>query len=153
MLDLMFVVWMAEYTTQCKNEESCENRVAQRDGEKLEEVLRAQAVLGVEKHSPAKTNKEGGHGEEQERLVLQPQCLQTARLHLAPVGDSVVEGQQRKGFQVDVMLKLLWCRMMLVMLVPPPGARHSAANSVNNLLQTPVNRDLPSKAVMTALVH
>ena len=51
------------------------------------------------------------------------------------------------------MLQLLGRRVVLVVLVAPPGARHAAAHAVNKFLEGAVDRNLARQRVVARLVH
>mmetsp|Transcript_12830 Transcript_12830/g.43442 ORF Transcript_12830/g.43442 Transcript_12830/m.43442 type:complete len:326 (+) Transcript_12830:743-1720(+) len=126
------------------------DRVAHGERGQLLVVLGAQHVPGVEVELPPEGHDERGHGGEELGLHPDPALEQGAPDLLRDPG---VEGDEREGVQIHVMLELLRRGVVLVVLVAPPGARHAAAHAVEHHLERAVRRDVARQRVVAALVH
>mmetsp|Transcript_19822 Transcript_19822/g.53073 ORF Transcript_19822/g.53073 Transcript_19822/m.53073 type:complete len:273 (-) Transcript_19822:44-862(-) len=99
---------------------------------------------------PEECHQKATDRNEEHTLHAQP-GLQDGAARLAQ--DTRVEGHERQGVEVHVVLQLLWCGVVLVVLVAPPRTRHATAHTVENDLQHPVSGDVARHRVVTSLVH
>mmetsp|Transcript_986 Transcript_986/g.2681 ORF Transcript_986/g.2681 Transcript_986/m.2681 type:complete len:377 (+) Transcript_986:272-1402(+) len=135
---------------QVLEDDAEQEHVAERHRNELAVPFGPERVARVEVHLPARRDEEARHGDEEVALQLQP------TLRERPLGlgrDPGVERDERQRVEVDVVLELLGRRVVLVVLVPPPGAAHAAAHAVDDLLQKPVELDVARERVVARLVH
>mmetsp|Transcript_28222 Transcript_28222/g.65961 ORF Transcript_28222/g.65961 Transcript_28222/m.65961 type:complete len:216 (-) Transcript_28222:256-903(-) len=104
-------------------------------------------MLRVHDELPAEGDERGDNAAEEKG------CLpRDPRLVLCFAGDERVEGDQRQSLQVWVSTQLLRRRVMLVVLVAPVAAGHTAANAICDHLQVPIHLDVPRQRVVAAFV-
>ena len=66
--------------------------------------------------------------------------------------DEFVECDERQSLQVWVGSQFLRCRVVLVVLVAPIAARHTAAEAIHEHLDVAVDLDVPGERVVAAFV-
>ena len=118
--------------------------IADREGEGLGDQTLPGNVPRVEEKLPADRDQEGGERNEEEGLEGDPR-LGHGLVLLDLLGNGRVEGDQREGVQVDVVLQLLGSGVMPVVLRPPPRGGHAAPRSVGKLLNGSISHTMGAR--------
>lgn len=110
-------------------------------------------VARVKEHLPSKSNKQTRYRDEEEPLETQPLSDERALHDHLVVQDRAVEGQQREGVEIHIVLQLLGGSVVTVVLGSPPLSRHSAASTVQESLQHAIDDGVGGHTVMATLMH
>jgi len=122
--------------------------VAHSHVEDLNKIVHTKRVIWVLNELPPVRHEGADRTRKKQRcLSFEPELAKSRANTLA---DEFVECDERQSLQVWVGSQFLRCRVVLVVLVAPIAARHTAAEAIHEHLDVAVDLDVPGERVVAA---